>query len=600
MHSPVQPDGRDATSERADDDGLATLIGRTFRGHRIERLIGAGGMGAVYLVRDETLPNVVKVLKVLLLDPKLDPAMRRFVEERFEREALMVSVLKHDNIVRVHSAGPLDGGGARCILMDYVEGQTLYAAWHAYPDRRIPPYRVFPIICHIARGLDAAHAQNIVHRDLKPANVMLCPKEGDPAFCMLLDFGTAKLTKPLFGGLAPTLAGMGIGTPSYMAVEQFRHADEATPLSDVYALAIVIWELVTGDLPWGRHDTSTPLGIAMLYELQRDRKPNAPPPGTLPAAWERALRSALSPNPDDRPPSVRHLAIDLAIGLEPVAGRNLRTGVEILQAIAPHFIRESDPDADTVRDSPRRTIVAAWPRSEPIRVAVASLPTKPDLAHRGPQPMTVAGSISARTPVLSAAPTTLGASNGVLVSRAAPSAWKLGILAVSAAALTTIGLFAVLNNRDQRAGSEVSPATGPNTSTVTPVPAASSSATITPIVPVHTSPQPTSTTSTATPGMPRGADPPTEPASMADTGWTSPPSSARSPTTSAGGAASGSLHRMPATPIPAAPAVPRAVTTNRPPSRASSTPTAIKKPSDERRGQKRKFDPDAPGGGVEE
>jgi hypothetical protein len=386
-----------------------------------------------------------------------------------------------------------------------------------------------------------------------------------------------------------------------MAVEQFRHADEATPLSDVYALAIIIWELVTGDLPWGRHDTSTPLGIAMLYELQRDRKPNAPPSGTLPAPWERALRSALSPNPDDRPPSVRHLAIDLAVGLEPVAGRNLRTGVEILQAIAPHFIRESDPDADTVRDSPRRTIVAAWPRSEPVRVAVASLPTKPDVAHRGPQPTTVAGSIGARSPVLSVPPTTLGASNGVLVSRAMPSAWKLSVLAVAAAAITTIGLFAVLNNSDKRAASEMSPLTLPTTPGAAPVPTPSNSASSTPPAgALPNSPTHISTTPTASQGTPINARQPTDTTGTMVHGSASPASSARIPMPSAGSAASTSLHQAPTTPVSAIPAGPSAAAPIRPPSRTSSTPTGTKKPSDEQRGQKRKFDPDAPGGGVEE
>jgi serine/threonine protein kinase len=419
----------------------APYVGCTFRGYRIDQLIASGGMGAVYLARDESLPNVRKVIKVLLADSSLSEATRAFVHERFTREALTVSVLDHENIVKVHAVGMLDGTSQPCMLMDYAEGQTLHDYTRTYGGR-VPPYRVLPLMCHVARGLDAAHALGIVHRDLKPANVMLCPKDNDPAFCMLLDFGTAKLTKPIVGGLVPTMGGMGIGTPSYMAVEQFKHADEATPLSDVYALAIMIWEMVTGELPWGRHDTSTPVGIAMLYQLQRDSAPHAPPEGTLPPSWERTLRSALSPSSDLRPASVRHLLVDLAVGLEPV-GPHVRSGVEILRTIAPRFIAESEPDADTVRDTPRRTIVVAWPRSElPVRVATTDIPTRRELPSRGPKtPALRVGSQGAAPAV-----TTLGASNGVLLRDSVrPTRRKLVYLAVAAAAVAAVVAIGVLS-----------------------------------------------------------------------------------------------------------------------------------------------------------
>jgi serine/threonine protein kinase len=323
--------------------GQDPRIGQTFRGYRIDHLIARGGMGAVYRARDEALPNVCKVIKVLLPELAVDASTRAFVLDRFEREALAVSVLKHDNIVGIHSIGTLDDGQP-CMLMDYVEGQPLDDVIRSYKGR-VPPYRVMHYMCHVARGLDFAHALGIVHRDLKPSNIMACPTDNDPYFCKLLDFGVAKFTRPIAAGqLVPTMGGMGLGTPCFMAVEQFRHADEATAVSDVYSLAIIIWLMVTGELPWGQHDTSSPLGLSVLYESQRDKAPNPPPPGTLPPAWARTLRAALSPDADARPPSVRHFMVELAIGLEP-EGSHVKGGIEILRSHAESRKKLAAPEA---------------------------------------------------------------------------------------------------------------------------------------------------------------------------------------------------------------------------------------------------------------
>jgi eukaryotic-like serine/threonine-protein kinase len=448
---------------------VAPFIGCTFRGYRIEKLLASGGMGAVYVARDVSLPNVRKVIKTLVVDPSADEWARTFVHDRFLREALTVSALLHENIVKVHAVGVLDGTDQPCMLMDYVEGQTLHDFMSGY-GARVPPYRVLPLMCHVARGLDAAHARGIVHRDLKPQNVMLCPKDNDPTFCVLLDFGMAKVASPMASGLPPTMSGVGLGTPSYMAVEQFKHADEATPLSDVYALAIMIWEMVTGDLPWGRHDMSTPLGVAMLYQLQRDTAPHPPPAATLPPGWERALRSALSPRPEDRPPSVRHLMVDLAVELEPVSP-HVRSGVEILRSIAPRFIAEAEPDAETVRNAPQRSIVVAWPRSDsPVRVAAADLPTRPGVPGHDMRTPVAPGASPA------AALTTLAASNGVLSHPTTTRAKRtMAYVVIVAAALATVAAAALVSGRARDDGptEPLQPAAAPSapvTTTSAPAP----------------------------------------------------------------------------------------------------------------------------------
>lgn len=587
--------------------GHGSLIGRTFRGCRIERLLASGGMGAVYLARDESLPNVRKVIKVLIIDPDLDPQLWGFVQQRFEREALAVSVLDHENIVKIHAVGTIDDDGPPCMLMDYVEGQTLHEFTQSYPGGRVPPHRVLPPMCHVARGLDAAHALGIVHRDLKPANVMLRPRDNDPAFCVLLDFGTAKFTRPIVGRLAPTMSGLAIGTPSYMAVEQFRHAEDATPLSDVYALAIMVWEMVTGDLPWGRHDTSSALGVSKLYELQRDRPPLSPPAGTLPAIWEQALRWALSPNPDDRPPSVRHLLVELAVGLEP-AGPHVRSGVEILRHIAPKFISESEPDAETLREQPHRTIVVAWPRAE-TRVATADLPTRPALVQPGQQTMNLRGDAAHRTPVMPATPTTLGAANGVLPTMTAPpSGWKLAVLAVIAAAVTTVGLYAILNGRDRHATSEPpsSSATKPVVENPSSTPIAPAGASVSSSAAGESSSQPTPSSSPATRSAGLPAPPPPMPVAPGPGSSVAPsPTVATTPVagdpTAASGVGAASSATMPVPPPSAASksrAGPVTPTGSRHDTRSPASDS--KKSSDDQRGKKRKYDPEAAGGGVEE
>ncbi len=407
------------------------LLGAVVRGYRIERLLAAGGMGAVYLARDTTLPNVVKVVKVLLPDMLAHPKMRAVLFDRFEKEGLATSVLRHDNIVAVHAAGQLDNG-VPYILMDYVEGRTLQEVLQV--AGRVPAYRVLRYVCYVARALDFAHGLGIVHRDLKPSNVMVVPKDWDAHFSVLLDFGTAKITRPLSADrLMPTMTGMALGTPYFMAPEQFRGEEDATPQMDLYALAVMIWYLATGEFPWGTVDLQTPLGLADLCERQLTRPPNPPPQGTLPAGWIQVLSLALSRDPADRPLSVRHLIVDLGNELPSPGGSYVKSGTEVVREICPRFISELGPQAETVRDQQHPTIVVAWPRAqEPSRPAVADMRTWTTTPGR-----LVSGTPSP-TPVLTELPSTLSASNGVMQAGLAQSTrlrWGPWVGAVAAAAI---------------------------------------------------------------------------------------------------------------------------------------------------------------------
>lgn len=389
------------------------LLGCEVRGYRIERMIAAGGMGAVYLARDTTLPNLVKVVKVLLPDMLLQPRQRAVMFDRFAKEGIANSVLRHDAIVAIHAAGQLDNG-IPYILMDYVEGKTLQEVFQT--TGRMPPYRAFRYFCHIARALDYAHGLGIVHRDLKPSNVIVDGNELDASHTKLLDFGTAKITRPLSDSkLMPTMAGVALGTPYFMAPEQFHGGDHASPQMDLYALAVMIWYLTTGEFPWGTVDLQSPLGLAELCERQLRCAPNAPPPGTLSDGWVQVLSTALSPDPADRPLSVRHLIVDLGNELPSPGGQLVKSGVEIVREICPRFVSELGPDAATVREQQHPTIVVAWPRSqEPIRPAVADMRTWTTTPGGTPSPASAA---PPRTPVLTELPSTLSASNGVMAAR---------------------------------------------------------------------------------------------------------------------------------------------------------------------------------------
>lgn len=257
---------------------MQTLSGRTLGRYHLLEPLGEGGMAAVYRAHDTRLEREVAI-KVIRTDFDRDPAFLK----RFEREARALAQLTHPHIVHVLDAGEQDG--TPYVVMDYVAGGTL----KALTGRPLPAAEAARLVVPIARALDHAHRQGIVHRDVKPANILLTP-DGRP---MLSDFGIAKvLSGPALTQLTGT--GIGIGTPDYMAPEQWTH--EATPASDVYALGVVLYELVAGRRPY---QADTP--VAVLLKHANDPLPSARHivPG-LPPAVEQVLVKALAKKPEDR------------------------------------------------------------------------------------------------------------------------------------------------------------------------------------------------------------------------------------------------------------------------------------------------------------
>lgn len=269
--------------------------GDVFAGYTVERELGAGGMGSVFLVRHPRLPryDALKLLKAELSD---DPM---FVK-RFEREGQLAAQLDHPNIVPVHDCGVYDG--QLWISMRYVDGTNAERALAQTPDG-MPPERAIRIVSKIASALDYAHRHLLLHRDVKPANILLCPAddEDEPERVFLADFGVAK---PISGGPAVTATGDVLGTLDYVAPEQIRGQQPDTR-SDIYALGCVLYKLLTGSVPYPGDTPAARVYGHLDGGIPRpsDRVPS------LPAGLDEVVITAMAKKPDDRYPTGRAMAL---------------------------------------------------------------------------------------------------------------------------------------------------------------------------------------------------------------------------------------------------------------------------------------------------
>jgi tRNA A-37 threonylcarbamoyl transferase component Bud32 len=203
----------------------------------IQGLIGHGGMGAVYQARQ---PNLDRVVAVKLIRPREDNPM---FAERFVREAKAMAKLSHPNIVTIYESDT--AGGSLYLIMEFIDGVTLREAINA---KAIQPADAMKIVGQLCDALEYAHRQGVVHRDIKPENILL-DRSGK---VKVVDFGLAKLADDSAMSLTHTRQAM--GTPHYMAPEQWEKPTEVDHRADIYALGVVIYELLTGELPLGRFD----------------------------------------------------------------------------------------------------------------------------------------------------------------------------------------------------------------------------------------------------------------------------------------------------------------------------------------------------------
>ncbi|MBB5916583.1 serine/threonine-protein kinase [Nocardia transvalensis] len=269
--------------------------GVVFAGYRIERVLGSGGMGTVYLAAHPRLPrfDAVKVLPEAL---GADPEYRA----RFVREAELAARLDHPNIVAVRDRGV--ERGFLWIAMQFVDGTDAAGALRRSPgglDSRLSAY----IVGEAARGLDEAHRAGLLHRDVKPANLLLESRGANhPPRVYVSDFGIARGATDT-AGLTET--GSLLATVAYAAPEQIM-ATAIDHRADVYALGCTLYELLTGAKPFPR---PTPAAVMHAHLTDPPPRPTAQVPG-LPPAFDAIIARALAKNPDDRYPSCGALAAD--------------------------------------------------------------------------------------------------------------------------------------------------------------------------------------------------------------------------------------------------------------------------------------------------
>jgi eukaryotic-like serine/threonine-protein kinase len=402
--------------------------GWVFAGYQIERVLGAGGMGTVYLARNPDLPRS-EALKVLNAELSRDADFRA----RFIREADVASALDHPNIVSIHQRGEFDG--QLWIAMQFVDGTDANAALRA---GTMTPARAIHIISEVAKALDYAHQRGVVHRDVKPANFLLSGLIGPDERVLLGDFGIARALDD--AGL--TITGSVTATVAYAAPEVLA-GQPFDGRADLYSLACTLFRLLTGQAPFATTGGSAAVVAAHLH---------APPPRVtdvtpgLSAEMDRVIATAMAKDPSQRFTSARGLAEAATAALNdqmgsttapwhPIAAAQVNslpppaeTGPQwgqygqgpypetapLNSFRPPAFAPPPGPPRARGRGRRIAAVVSAVVTMVAAAVVVAVLTTKPRL-HSAPAPST-SSATGAPTAAAPAAPLTSAALSGLLLS----------------------------------------------------------------------------------------------------------------------------------------------------------------------------------------
>jgi len=335
----------------------STIANRYELGDRL----GSGGMSTVYRATDRVLERTVavKVLAEHLSDDE------KFVA-RFRREALAVAKLVHPNIVQVYDTGV--DAGRHFIVMEYVEGRS--GAQLLQRDGALAPEVAVEIAAQACAGLEYAHRMGIIHRDVKPGNLMVIggPAGGGSAMTVkLADFGIARAAEQT----RLTQVGSVVGTAAYLSPEQSR-GEEATPISDVYSLGVVTYQLLTARLPYEGNSLAE---LAIRRENERPLPPTSYEP-KVPDALSQAVLRALENEPEDRYVDALAYGAALRAGLDGIVPADeATTRLAETRSTAATRVVPREPRTPT---SPARPARAARPRrtSPPPRRAAPKPPRK--------------------------------------------------------------------------------------------------------------------------------------------------------------------------------------------------------------------------------
>lgn len=274
-HSTISPE---AAKPVKTNGGVPQRLGR----YVIEKRIGKGAMGAVYLARDPRINRPV-ALKAIPIEKEFEDEELKEARLRFYREAESAGRLTHPNIITVYDAG--EDKGLAYIAMEYVPGIALRE--FTDPKRLLAPKRAVELAAQTADALDYAHSQGVIHRDIKPANLLYNPREGT---LKISDFGVARITDN-----NRTKTGIVLGTPMYMSPEQLG-AEPLTGLSDLFSLGVTLYELLCGEVPF----KATNIALLMTKITTEDAPPVAGRRAGVPASVDVALAKAMAKKPEDR------------------------------------------------------------------------------------------------------------------------------------------------------------------------------------------------------------------------------------------------------------------------------------------------------------
>ncbi|HXG28204.1 MAG TPA: serine/threonine-protein kinase, partial [Nevskiales bacterium] len=270
------------------------MLGR----YQVEKELGRGAMGMVYLGKDPKIGRTVAI-KTMALSQEFETNEVGEVKTRFFREAETAGRLQHPNIVTIFDAG--EDHDLAYIAMEFIRGHDLTR--YVKLESLLPPRTVMQLIADAADALDYAHAQGVVHRDIKPANLMYLPEERK---VKVTDFGVARLTDS-----SKTKTGMVLGTPSYMSPEQLagKHVDGR---SDLFSLGVTLYQLLTGSLPFTGDSMAT-----LMYRIANEAhlSPRSLK-ADLPACVDAIIDRVLQKNPEQRYQRGSELAADLRACLQ--------------------------------------------------------------------------------------------------------------------------------------------------------------------------------------------------------------------------------------------------------------------------------------------
>jgi len=334
--------------------------------YRLDRQLGKGGMGSVWLAEHLTLNSWVAV-------KLMDPSIASTVEgaERFKREAQAAASLRSAHVVQVLDYGVHED--TPFLVMELLQGQSLADCLER--EKRLSPERALSVITQVARAIGRAHAGGIVHRDLKPDNIFLV-REDDHEIAKVLDFGIAKATGPRFGG-TETRTGVTMGTPYYMSPEQAEGKKALDFRSDLWSLAVIACECMTGTRPF---DGET-FGELLLNICARPIVPPSQQGFFLPGFDEWFAKGA-NRDPQMRFASAQELAASLA---DVVSGRAKPALLSVPQATGPHATLPMDPptllfsdsqiaQAVTARNTTGAAVIRSHPGAPPAQRRSALLP----------------------------------------------------------------------------------------------------------------------------------------------------------------------------------------------------------------------------------